>query len=114
MRALVQVLANAAALLLAAHLVPGVQWSGSWIALLVAGVVLGLINLIVKPLVKLLSLPFILLTLGLFYLVINALMLFLADALLPALDVRGWGAAILGGFVIALVNWVVRAFGDDD
>lgn len=114
MRAVIQVIANALALLLAAHLVPGVVWSGGWVALLLAGAVIGLVNLIVKPIVKLLSLPFIILTLGLFFLVINALMLYLAAALLPPLEVNGCGAAILGGFVIALVNWVVRAFGDDD
>jgi|CXWL01.1.fsa_nt_gi putative membrane protein len=114
MRALIQVIANAAALLLAAHLVPGVHWTGSWLGLLLAGIVLGLINLIVRPIVKLLSLPFIIITLGLFYLVINALMLFLAAGLLSDLRVDGWLAAIAGGFLIALVNWVVRAFGDDD
>jgi putative membrane protein len=110
MRALLQVLLNGVALLLAAKLVPGISYHGGLGYLVLAGLVFGLINLIVKPLVTLLSLPVIVLTLGLFFLVINALMLYLADALLSGLEVDGLVPALLGGVVIALFNWVVRAF----
>ena len=58
----------------------------------------------------LLSLPLIVVTLGLFYLVINGLMLWLAASVLDGLDVQGCVPALLGGLVIALVNWLVRAF----
>ena len=74
-----------------------------------AGLVLGLVNLIVKPIVSFFSFPLILLTLGLFYLVINGLMLYLAAFLLDGLRVDGCLPAILGGLVIAAFNWVVRA-----
>ena len=77
----------------------------------IVGLVIGLINLIVKPIVTFFSFPLILLTLGLFYLVINGLVLYLAAWLLPSqLQVSGCGAAILGGLVMALVNWLLRAF----
>lgn len=109
-RALVQVLLNAVALLIAAKLVPGIAWQGGILYLLLAGLVFGLINLIVKPLVTLLSLPLIVLTLGLFYLVVNALMLLLADFLLAGLQVAGFWPALLGGLVIGIFNWMVRAF----
>ncbi len=112
-RALVQVVLNGLALLLAAWLVPGVAYEGGLLYLFLAGLVLGLINLLVKPLVTLLSLPLLVLTLGLFYLVINGAMLWLAAALLDGLRVDGCGAAILGGLVIALFNWLVRAFGKE-
>ncbi|HEY4594410.1 MAG TPA: phage holin family protein [Thermoanaerobaculia bacterium] len=111
MRALLQIVLNGVAVLAAAYLVPGISYTGSLLSLLLVGLVIGLINLIVKPIVTMLALPLIVVTLGLFYLVINGLMLWLAALLLPhTLQVSGCGAAILGGLVIALVNWLVRAF----
>jgi putative membrane protein len=109
LRALLQIVLNGVALLIAAYLVPGIHYQGSLVYLLIAGLVLGLINLIVKPIVSFFSFPLILLTLGLFYLVINGLMLYLADVFLDGLRIDGCLPAILGGLVIALFNWVVRA-----
>jgi putative membrane protein len=110
-RALVQIALNGVAVLVAAYLVPGISYTGSLPALLLVGLVVGLINLVVKPIVTLFSLPLIVLSLGLFYLLINGLMLYLAAWLLPHhLHVSGCFAAILGGLVVALVNWLVRAF----
>ena len=110
-RALLQIALNGAAVLVAAYLVPGITYTGSLPALLLVGLVVGLINLIVKPIVTAFSFPLIVLTLGLFYLLINGMMLYLAAWLLPHhLQVNGCGAAILGGLVVALVNWLVRAF----
>jgi putative membrane protein len=112
MRFLVQILLNGVALLVAANVVPGIQWQGNFFYLFVAGLVFGIINLIVKPIVTILSLPLIIVTLGLFFLIVNAAMLYLADILLSGLTVDGFGAAVLGGIVIALFNWVVRAFSE--
>jgi putative membrane protein len=89
--------------------VPGIVYTGDVWQLLFAGLVLGLINLVVKPIVTFLSLPLILLTLGLFYLAINGLMLLLAAYLLPSLQVNGCVPAILGGLLIGVANWLVRA-----
>jgi putative membrane protein len=108
-RAILQVLLNGAALYLAARIVPGITYQGGAGTLILAGLVLGLINLLIKPIVTFFSLPFLLLTLGLFYLVINGLMLKLADWLLSGLVVQGFVAAILGGLVIAIINWIFRA-----
>jgi putative membrane protein len=113
LRALLQIVLNGVAVLIAAYFVPGISYTGSLVYLLLVGLVMGLINLIVKPIVTLLSLPLIVLTLGLFYLVINGLMLYLAAALLDGLEVQGCVPAILGGLVIAIVNWLVRAFTSD-
>jgi len=111
MRALVQVVLNGVAVLIAANLGIGITYTGSLLGLLLVGLVIGLVNLIVKPIVTFFSFPLIVVTLGLFYLVINGLMLYLAAWLVPHhLRVEGCGAAILGGLVIALVNWLVRAF----
>ena len=109
-RALLQIVLNGVALLIAAKIVPGIVYTGSLAQLLLAGLVLGLLNLLVKPILSFFSFPFIVLTLGLFYLVINGLILLLAAYFLPhVLQVHGCLPAILGGCVIAAFNWVVRA-----
>lgn len=110
MRALIQIVLNGVALLVAAKVVPGIVYTGSLAQLLLAGLVLGLLNLLVKPILSFFSFPLIVVTLGLFYLVINGLILLLASYFLPrVLHVEGCLPAILGGCVIAVFNWVVRA-----
>jgi putative membrane protein len=113
LKALVQILLNGLAIVVVAYIVPGVHYSGDWLYLLLVGVVVGLLNLTVKPLMTVLSLPFIVFTLGLFFIVINACILYIAAWLLDGLAVDGCGAALLGGVVLGLFNWVVRAFGEE-
>ena len=72
-----------------------------WLALLFA-----IVNAILGPILRILSLPFVLLTLGLFYLVINAALLGITAALSTKLDIQGIGAAIVGGLVLAVASWV--------
>ena len=107
-RILIQILLNGLGVFLAAYLVPGVTYTGSWPYLLLVGLVIGLINLLVKPLVTLLSLPALILTLGLFYLLINGALFYLAAWLLQGLTVDGCLPAVLGGLVLALFNWLLR------
>jgi putative membrane protein len=107
---LARIVLNGIGLLLAARLVPGVSYSGGLAYLLLAGAVIGLINVLVRPLVTLLSLPAVLLTFGLFYLAINGLMFWLAAGLLDGLQVSGCLPAILGGLVLTVFNVIVRAF----
>jgi putative membrane protein len=108
MRILARILLNGLGLVAAATLLPGIHWSGDLAALVLAGCVIGAINLIVKPVVTFLSCPLIVLSLGLFYLVINGAMLALADALLPPLEVDGFLWAVGGGIFLALFNLVIR------
>jgi putative membrane protein len=111
LRALLQIVLNGVALLIAAKLVPGIVYTGDLLSLLLAGLVLGALNLLVKPILSFFSFPLIVLSLGLFYLVINGLILMLAAAVLPDyLQVHGCLPAMLGGLVVAAVNWLVRAF----
>ncbi len=112
MRMLLQVLLNGLGVVLADFLVPGVSYTGGLLYLVLVGLVIGLINLLVKPIVTILSLPLIIVTLGLFFLVINGLMFYLAGALVPGLEVAGCLPAIGGGLVLAVLNWLVRAFGE--
>jgi len=110
LKALIQILLNGLAILLVARVVPGIHYEGDWIYLVLTGVVVGLLNLTVRPLVTILSLPFIVLSLGLFFFAINAFMLYVAAWLLDGLTVDGCLPALIGGIVIALFNWVIRAF----
>ncbi|HUC95822.1 MAG TPA: phage holin family protein [Candidatus Saccharimonadia bacterium] len=84
-----------------------INYSNRFMVIVVAGLILAAINVIVKPLVILLSLPAILLTLGLFMIVINGLMLTLVSAIYPSLQIAGFSSALLAGMVIGLVNYIV-------
>ena len=108
MRFLARVLLNALAIGVAAWLVPGVQLSGP-IPAVIAGVLLGFVNALVKPILILLTLPFTLVTLGFFLFVVNAICFALTAALVPGFDLTGFSAAFFGALVVTLVSWVVNA-----
>ena len=116
MRLLLRLFINAAALWVAVRLVPGISFAGNPLLLLAVALVFGVVNTIVKPLVTLLSLPAVLLTLGIFLLVINALMLWFTGWLSTNLGlgfhVDGFGAAFLGGIIVSLVAWALSVFLD--
>lgn len=96
----------ACALLLVAHLYPGVVVK-SFGAAMLAALVLGLLNSLLRPALVLLTLPVTLLTLGLFLFVINALMFFFAAHLLDGLHVTGFPAALLGSLIYSLCGMVI-------
>ncbi|HSN22397.1 MAG TPA: phage holin family protein [Usitatibacter sp.] len=96
---------NAAALLLVAYLYPGVQVTG-FLPALVAALVLGLVNAVIRPILVILTLPVTLLTLGLFLFVINALMFWLAASIVHGFTVTGFGAALLGSILYSLITLV--------
>ncbi len=97
------------AVLVAAHLVPGIGYDG-WGALLGASLLLGIINAFVRPILLLLSLPFIIVTMGLFIFVINALLLLLVSKIVPAFHVAGFWSAFFGAIIISLASWILSSF----
>lgn len=107
-RLLVRFVLTAATLALAAALVPGIELRGPGTTL-VAALAFGLVNAVVRPVLIVLTFPLTVLTLGLFILVLNALCLWLASALVPGFEIRGFGAAFLGAAVISAVSWLVNA-----
>ncbi len=118
MRFLLWVVVNALAVGVATALLDGIELTGSTtgeqvVTLLVVGLVFGVIDSVVAPVVKLLSLPFILLTLGLLLFVINALMLMLtgwvAEQLGLGFQVDGFWTALLGAIVITIASWILEA-----
>jgi putative membrane protein len=117
MKIVVRWLLLAAALLLVANISPGVTVS-SFGSALIAALVLGLFNTLLRPVLVLLTLPVTLLTLGLFLFVINALMFFFAASVLEGFNVSGFGAALLGSLIYSLCGMVIdvaveRLFGAD-
>jgi putative membrane protein len=113
---LVKTIANAGALAVAVWLLDKITLTGGstgkkvWTLILVA-LVFGLVNWLVKPVVKLLTFPLFILTLGLFTLIVNALMLLLTSWLADVLDlsfhVEGFWTAVLGGLIISIVSWAL-------
>jgi putative membrane protein len=93
---------------LTAHIVPGIHVSGGFAWLLWVAVIFSVINLILGPLFRLLSLPFIVLTLGLFLLVVNAALLAITAGLSSHLAVDNFGSAVLGGLLIAVFSWLAE------
>ena len=108
MKLIVRWLLLAAALLLVAHLYAGVHVA-NFGAAMIAALVLGLLNTLVRPLLVLLTLPVTLLTLGLFLFVINALMFWAAASLLSGFNVSGFGAALIGSLIYSLAGIVIDA-----
>ena len=79
-------------------------------SLLVVTLILGIINAVIRPVLMVLSLPFILVTLGFFILVLNALMLWLAGSIAPGFQVGGFWNAFWGSIIVSFVSWVLSAF----
>lgn len=109
---LLRVAINTLAIALAGWVVPGVRVDSLLVAV-AAGLVLGLVNAVVRPVLLVLTLPITLLTLGLFLLVLNGLCFWLAAGLVPGFHVAGFWAAVLGALLVSVVSWVVTAFVSD-
>jgi putative membrane protein len=109
-----RLLINAAALWAATRLVPGISYQGDWRLLFVVALVFGVLNVAVKPVLILLTLPLFVVTLGLFTFVLNALMLWLtsevSDALGLGFQVSGFWAAFFGALVVTVVSFMLSLF----
>ncbi|MCS0635168.1 phage holin family protein [Streptomyces sp. LP05-1] len=119
----VKTIANAAALAVAIWLLHDITLTGNStgrkaLTLVLVALVFGVVNILVKPVVKLLTLPLFILTLGLFTLVVNALMLlltsWLAGKLSLSFHVEGFWTAVLGGLIISVVSWAMNVVLPDD
>jgi putative membrane protein len=108
---LARLLVNAAALWVATRIVPGVTYSGGIMPMLAVALVFGIVNAVIGTVTKILTFPIILVTLGLFILVINGLMLMVTSAVSSALDlgfhVGGFSAAFWGALVVSVVSTIL-------
>jgi putative membrane protein len=109
LRFTIQILSNALGIWAAVRLVPGIYFNGDWKWLILAGAVLGFVNFFIKPIVKIISLPLIWISLGLFTIVINVLMLNIAAKIVGALVLQTWTAAFWAVIVISVINYIVSS-----
>lgn len=112
MRFILRLLATAAALWVAVLLVPGIAYEGGPVGLLGVALVFGLVNAIIRPVLKILTCPLVVLTLGLFVFILNAFLLWLTSELAQgfgiAFDVDGFWAALVGALIVGLVSTVLN------
>lgn len=108
----VRVLVNILAIILAASIVPGIRLDGV-LSAVAAGVLLGLVNAVVRPVLLILTLPITLLTLGLFLFVLNGLCFWLVAGLVTGFHVDGFWSAMLGALVVSVASWVVTLLVSD-
>lgn len=109
MRLILKLLVNAAALWVAARIVEGISLTDDIVTILFIALVFGLINTFIRPILKLISLPVVILTLGLFTFVINAVMLAITAGIMEGLSIDGFVPALLGAVVITIVSWFLNA-----
>lgn len=102
-------LMSALAVMAAAYLVPGIGLSGFYAALITA-LVLGIINALLRPLLIVLTLPITIITLGLFTIVINAFLFWLASTIVKGFFVEGIWAALLGSLVVSVISWIANQY----
>jgi putative membrane protein len=117
MRLIIRILINAFAIWLTSQLLAGFSFSGSVVNLIVVSIIFGLVNAFIRPIVKLLTLPLTIITLGLFTLVINTLMLMLTTALSDTLSLEGgpfedfliaFVAAIIISIISTILSWILK------
>ncbi len=111
MKTIIKLFLMGVAVMISAYIIPGVRVDGFLVAVVVA-VILSIVNFLVKPIVTLLTLPINILTLGLFNLVINALMIILVSSVVPGFFVASFGWAVLFGIVLSLVNGLLGTMKD--
>jgi putative membrane protein len=105
---------NTIALFVATWLLSGLSYGNDWWVLLISGLVFTLVNFFLKPVLAILSIPFIIVTLGIFYFLINVLMLYLTHWIVPEFTIASFWWAALAAIIISVVNWVLRKLVEPD
>jgi putative membrane protein len=111
---LIRWVCNVIALFVAAWILSGISYGDQWWTLFIAAAVFTLVNAWVKPVLTVLSIPFIVVTLGLFYFLINVLMLYVTDWIVPDFEIRTFWWAVLAAIIVSLVNGLLNMFLPDD
>jgi putative membrane protein len=108
MKPVIRYLGVVAAFVFTVYLVPGVSAPGGWVSLLLVALVWSAITLVIRPVLSLLTLPVTILTLGLFSLVMNALLFWMLTALVPGFHVAGFASAFIGVIVLSIAVWLIN------
>jgi putative membrane protein len=111
---LVRWISNVIALFVAAWILSGISYGDQWWTLFIAAAVFTLVNAWVKPILAVLSIPFIVVTLGLFYFLINVFMLYLTDWIVPDFEIKTFWWAVLAAIIVSIMNGLLNLFLPDD
>ncbi len=108
MQTLLRYLGTVAAILLTVYIVPGVSITGGWLTILLAAVVWSVITLLIKPVLRILTLPITIITFGIFSLILNALLFWALAFLVPGFVIAGFWSALLGAIVLSILTWLIH------
>lgn len=108
MNKLLSFVGTAAAVFITVNLVPGISVSGGWVTILLVALVWSIITFAIRPILSILTLPITIITFGLFAFVLNAVLFWAIELLVPGFDVQGFIPALLGAVVLSLVNWFIQ------
>ncbi len=111
---IVRWICNVVALFVAAWILSGISYGDQWWTLFIAAAVFTLVNAWIKPILAVLSIPFIVVTLGLFYFLINVLMLYLTDWIVPHFEIKSFWWGVLAAIIVSLVNGLLNMVMPDD
>lgn len=110
----IRLVINSVALWVAANFIGGIHLSEDFVSVAIVATIFGIINSVIKPIVTFFSFPFIILTLGIFTIIINSLMLLLTDYFTQSLNIESFLSALFGSIVISTVSIVLSSFLDND
>ena len=108
MYTILRYLGTVAAIILTVYIVPGVSVSGGWETILLAALVWSVIIIIIRPILRILTLPITIITFGLFSLVLNAALFYAMTLIVPGFEVAGFWAAFLGALVLSIITWLIH------
>ncbi len=98
---------NTTGIMIAAHFLPGVSYQNEWYVLVISALILSIINVLIKPFIIILALPALIVTLGIFSIIINGFMVYLAHLIYPPFQISGFWTAVLAGLIVGLVNYIL-------
>jgi len=108
MNTLLKFLGTIAAVLLTVNIVPGLHADGGWLTIVLVALVWSVITMIIKPVLTILTLPITLITFGLFSFVLNALLFWAMELVVPGFSIDGFLAALFGALVLSLLSWLIQ------
>ena len=108
MNFILRILATTAAVYLTVNIVPGIVVDGGWMTLLLVSLVWSVVIAVIRPILQILTLPLTVITLGLFSFVLNALLFWAMEWIVPGFDVAGFVPALLGAVVLSIISWLIQ------
>lgn len=108
MQTLLKFAGTVAAVFLTVHFVPGISVSGGWVTILLVALAWSVITMVIRPVLQILTLPITIITFGLFAFILNALLFWAMEFIVPGFEIAGFLPALLGAIVLSLLSWLIQ------